>query len=157
MADDKIEQLKEISKNETKHGVVDPNKSGTGNVVSNKTGDEIKMNYDISKMGEPEEIFVKNVIDFIGSKRGLDTDTLLTEIKKRFKIETPPMQKLEDSLWYQFTKNEKIGTNITGFRDTYVDGKRILIPHVSFNSDLDYLDDMMNRIIHKVKQLKINL
>ena len=67
------------------------------------------------------------------------------------------MKKLEDSLWYQFTKNEKIGTNITGYRDTYVDGKRILIPHVAFNSDLDYLDDMMNRIIHKVKQLKIDL
>ena len=157
MADDKIEQLKEISKNETKHGVVDPNKSGTGNVVSNKTGEEIKMNYDLSEMGEPEEIFVKNVIDFIDSKRGVDTDTLLTQIKHRYKIETPPIQKLEDSLWYQFTKNEKIGTNITGFRDTYVDGKRILIPHVSFNSDLDYLDDMMNRIIHKVKQLKIDL
>ncbi len=157
MADDKIKQLKEISKNETRHGVIDPNKSGTGNVVSNKTGEEIKMNYDLTQMGELEETFVKNVIDFIDSKRGVDTDTLLTEIKHRYKIETPPIKKLEDSLWYQFTKNEKIGMNITGFRDTYVDGKRVLIPHVTFNSDLDYLDDMMNRIIHKIKQLKVDL
>ena len=62
MTDDKIDQLKEISKNETKHGVIDPNKSGTGNVVSNKTGEEIKMNYDLTQMGELEKTFVKMLL-----------------------------------------------------------------------------------------------
>ena len=151
-----VEQLKDITKNEKKSGVLNPNEGPRGRVVSNKTGEEITNNYDFDKIGDLEKEFVENVINFIKSKDGVSTDTVITEMKHRYKIEEIPMKKIEDSLWYQFTKNEKIGANIQGFRQTLQDGKPIRIPHVHFSSDLDYLDDMINRIIEKVRQLKID-
>ena len=153
---DVIEQLKNITKNELKSGVSNPNEGAEGRLVSNKTGEVIVNNYDFDKIGDLEKQFVENVIEFMSSKNDVDMDTLILEMKHRYKIDKIPMKKIEDSLWYQFTKNEKIGANISGFRQTLEDGKQIRIPHVHFSSDLDYLDDMINRIIEKVRQLKID-
>ena len=63
--------------------------------------------------------------------------------------------KIESSLWHQFTKNEKLGQSVQGFRTSMVDGKKINIPHISFSADLDYLDDVINRIVKQARQLKI--
>ncbi len=36
-----------------------------------------------------------------------------------------------------------------------MNGKKVKIPHISFSADLDYLDDMINRFVHKVKEYKL--
>ena len=81
-------------------------------------------------------------------------DTLNVDLEK-FKVEEIPLMKLESSLWHQFTKDEKLGQSVQGFRTATVDGKKINIPHLGFSADLDYLDDVINRIVKKARQLKI--
>ena len=77
------------------------------------------------------------------------------ELEIFFQVEEIPLMKLESSLWHQFTKNEKLGQSVQGFRTATVDGKKINIPHLGFSADLDYLDDVINRIVKKARQLKI--
>ena len=65
------------------------------------------------------------------------------------------MKKIEDSVWGQLTKDERIGTTIQGFRQsTNERGEKIRIPHVGFSADLDYLDEFVNRLIKKATEVK---
>ena len=82
-------------------------------------------------------------------------ETKKKELEIFFKVEEIPLMKLESSLWHQFTKDEKLGQSVQGFRTATVDGKKINIPHLGFSADLDYLDDVINRIVKKARQLKI--
>ena len=80
----------------------------------------------------------------------------ISQIKNNYKIEEIPMMNISQSLWYEFTKDEKIGANIQGYRTTEKDGKKIRIPHIAFSGDLDYLDEMIRRIIARINNLKKN-
>ena len=66
-----------------------------------------------------------------------------------------PMQSIEDSVWGQMTKDERLGQSIQGYRQqSDKDGNKIRIPHIGFSADLDYLDDFINRIVKKVESIK---
>ena len=41
---------------------------------------------------------------------------IIEELKTRFTLEEIPMQKIEDSVLGQLTKNERLGQRIQGFR-----------------------------------------
>ena len=38
---------------------------------------------------------------------------------------------------------------------TDADGKKIKIPHVGFSADLDYLDEFVNRLTKRLKDLEV--
>lgn len=78
----------------------------------------------------------------------------LSQIKQSYKLEKVPLMSVENSLWYEFTKDEKLGANIQGYTTAEKDGKKIRIPHVHFSADLDYLNDMMSRIITRINSLR---
>ena len=78
----------------------------------------------------------------------------ITRIQESYKLKEVPMLSLENSLWHQFTKDEKIGQSIQGYRKQVIDGKSIRIPYVAFGADLDYLDEMIRRIITRINNLK---
>ena len=78
----------------------------------------------------------------------------ITRIQESYKLKEVPMLSLENSLWHQFTKDEKIGQSIQGYRTQVIDGKSIRIPYVAFGADLDYLDEMIRRIITRINNLK---
>ena len=78
----------------------------------------------------------------------------ISQIKENYKIEEIPLMNIEDSLWYEFTKDEKLGTNVQGYTTTERDGKRIRIPHVHFSADLDYLNDMIGRFVTRINNLR---
>ena len=82
-------------------------------------------------------------------------ETKKKELEIFFQVEEIPLMKLESSLWHQFTKDEKLGQSVQGFRTATVDGKKINIPHIGFSADLDYLDDLINKVIKKARQLNI--
>ena len=53
------------------------------------------------------------------------------------------------------TKDERLGQSIQGHRlSVDKDGNKLRIPHVGFSADLDYLDEFINRIIQKAKEIK---
>lgn len=78
----------------------------------------------------------------------------ITRIQESYKLKEVPMLSLENSLWHQFTKDEKIGQSIQGYRTQIIDGKSTRIPHIAFGADLDYLDEMIRRIITRINNLK---
>ena len=80
----------------------------------------------------------------------------ISQIENDYKIKEVPMMSVENSLWHEFTKNEKIGQSIQGYRTIEKDGKKIRIPYIAFGADLDYLDEMMQRIITKINMIKKN-
>jgi hypothetical protein len=78
----------------------------------------------------------------------------ISRIQESYKLKEVPILNLENSLWHQFTKDEKIGQSIQGYRTQVIDGKSIRVPHIAFGADLDYLDEMIGRIITRINNLK---
>ena len=138
-------------------------------LVSNKTGEKISKFTDYIEEGhwnnfnkDDAQKIIRDVfyILFQDSENQTEEIKKYLEAKKKeleifFQVEEIPLMKLESSLWHQFTKNEKLGQSVQGFRTATVDGKKINIPHLGFSADLDYLDDVINRIVKKARQLKI--
>jgi len=109
---------------------------------------ELTPNFDYGDITEEHKRVVEEVIKFLLLNKDNPLEQIVNEIRTRFKIVEVPMMKYEDSLWYQFTKNENIGNSIQGFKQIKDEnGNFIRIPHISFSSDLDSLDKMLNRFI----------
>ena len=94
------------------------------------------------------------VLQHIKNRKSIPLDIVLQEIEQQYSLEDVPEMNIEESIWYQLTKNERIGFQKQGFRIDIVNGKRVKIPHLSFSSDLDYLDNMINKIVEKIKNIK---
>ena len=98
---------------------------------------------------------VKEIIDLMRDRGKIPCSMFAEELKTRFNLVEIPMKKIEDSVWGQLTKDERIGTTIQGFRQsTNEQGEKIRIPHVGFSADLDYLDEFVNRLIKKATEVK---
>ena len=143
-------------KKEKKYGVKNPNEGINGKLASNITGEAIQPNYDYGSIKEEHKKLVEEIISLLQSRAGIPTQMIVEELKHKFQLETIPMAKIEDSLWYQFTKNERIGHSVQGFREAKdKNGKRIRIPHIGFSADLDYLDEMIQRIVKQIKDIPV--
>lgn len=146
-----------------KYGVKEPNKGNNGKMASNSTGVNIQPLFDyglVRNDGEYErqqkvKQAVEEILKFIDKNEHLSIKEISKNLKQQFYIEEIPLQKVEDSLWHQFTKDESLGMSLQGFREETIDGKKIRIPHVGFSADLDYLDAFINRLILKINDLKL--
>ena len=127
---------------EKKSGVINPNQGdGTGKVASNMTGESIEGTFDYGSITDRDKKLVIEIIDLLRNRINLPIDMIIEELKTRFTLEEIPMQKIEDSVWGQLTKDERLGQSIQGFRQsTDKDGNKIRIPHIGFSADLDFLD-----------------
>ena len=141
---------------EKKSGVINPNQGdGTGKVASNMTGESIEGTFDYGSITDRDKKLVIEIIDLLRNRINLPIDMIIEEIKTRFTLEEIPMQKIEDSVWGQLTKDERLGQSIQGFRQsTDKDGNKIRIPHIGFSADLDFLDEFVNRLVTRINKLK---
>jgi hypothetical protein len=98
------------------------------------------------------EDIINTIVD--DASKDIPLKFTITRIQESYKLKEVPMLSLENSLWHQFTKDEKIGQSIQGYRTTVINGKSIRIPYVAFGADLDYLDEMIRRIITRINNLK---
>jgi len=122
-------------------------KTKTG-VSSNSNKVKLTPNFNYGDITEEHKRTVEEVIKFLLLNKDNPLEQTIKEIRTRFKIVEIPMMKYEDSLWYQFTKNEKIGNSVQGFKQIRdKNGNFIRIPNITFSSDLDNLDKMLNRFI----------
>ena len=145
-----------MAKKEKKYGVKNPNEGVGGKIASNMTGEAITPNFDYGNIKECDKKLVEEIISLLQSRAGIPTQMIVEELKHKFQLETIPMAKIENSLWHQFTKNERIGQSMQGFREAKdKDGKRIRIPHIGFSADLDYLDEMIQRIVKQIKDIPV--
>tara|TARA_B100000902_G_scaffold260359_1_gene246616 strand:- start:5753 stop:6148 length:396 start_codon:yes stop_codon:yes gene_type:complete len=111
---------------------------------------------DHEELSERDKKIAEDILKTINEQQShkLPLKHTISQIKENYKIEEVPLMGLEDSLWYEFTKDEKLGANIQGYTTAERDGKKIRIPHVHFSADLDYLNDMMRRIITRINNLR---
>ena len=143
-----------MAEEETKHGVKNPNEGTDGKIASNMTGEAIQPNYDYGSISDSDKRVVKEIIDLLNARGQVPCSMFAEELKTRFQIVEIPMKPVEESLWHQFTKNERIGLSVQGFRESKDDeGNKIRIPHIGFSADLDYLDEMIQRIAKKVREI----
>jgi len=146
MADEKVDG---------KYGVKEPNEGTDGHVASNMTGEAIESVFDYGSITERDKKLIEEVIKLMRSRPGVPSDMVVEELKQKFELEEIPMKKIEDSVWGQLTKDERLGQSIQGFRLVRDEkGNKLKIPHVGFSADLDYLDEFINRLAKKIEGIK---
>jgi transcriptional regulator CtsR len=139
---------------EEKFGVKNPNEGTDGKMASNMTGEAINPNYDYGNITDSDKRVVNEIIDLLNARGDVPCSMFAEELKTRFQIVEIPMKPIENSIWHQFTKNERIGLSVQGFRESKdEEGNKIRIPHIGFSADLDYLDEMIQRIAKKVREI----
>ena len=140
---------------EKKYGVKEPNEGVNGAMASNMTGEAITGVYDYGNISDSDKRVVREIIDLMRNRGQVPCSMFAEELKKRFELVEIPMKKIEDSVWGQLTKDERLGQSIQGFRQsTDENGKKVRVPHVGFSADLDYLDEFVNRLVIKLKDIK---
>jgi hypothetical protein len=146
MADEKIDG---------KYGVKEPNEGTDGHVASNMTGEAIEGIFDYGSITERDKKLIEEVIKLMRERSGVPSDMVAEELKQKFQLEEIPMKKIEDSVWGQLTKDERLGQSIQGYRLARdEDGNKFRVPHVGFSADLDYLDEFVNRLAKKIEGIK---
>jgi len=144
-----------MAEEEKKYGVKEPNGGVDGMLASNMTGEAIEGNYDYGHITERDKKLVNEIIDLMRDRSDVPCGMFAEELKTRFELVEIPMKKIEDSVWGQLTKDERLGQSVQGFRQaTDEKGEKIRIPHVGFSADLDYLDEFVNRLVNKIEGLK---
>jgi hypothetical protein len=121
--------------------------------TSNLTGMPIEKNFDYGNISKKDKQVVNEVLNNLHSELPLEQQ--IDVIKKKFQITEIPMTKLEDSIWYQMTKDYKLGATKQGLaRRRDKDGNEYDVPHMSYSADLDYLDTVMEDLILKIRKMK---
>ena len=144
-----------MAEEEKKFGVIEPNQGMDGKLASQVTGESITGVFDYGDIKPRDKEVIQEVLTLIKDRPGVPADMIAEELKVKFDIIEIPMKRIEDSIWGQMTKEERLGMSIQGFRQsTDENGNQIRIPHVGFSADLDYLDDFINRIVQKALKLK---
>jgi hypothetical protein len=117
-------------------------------------GEDFESLFDYGDITERDKSVVEEVINLLEARPGVPTSMVIAELKEKFELVTIPMMKVEDSVWHQLTKDERLGFSMQGFRQTTdKDGNKIRIPHIGFSADLDYLDEFVNRLAKKIATL----
>jgi len=119
-----------------------------------ETDKEIEPLFDYGDITDRDKSVVEEVINLLQARPGVPSEMVIAEIKERFQLVTIPMMKVEDTVWHQLTKDERLGQSMQGFRQTTdSEGNKIRIPHIGFSADLDYLDEFVNRLAKKIASL----
>jgi len=144
-----------MAEEEKKYGVKEPNEGTEGKVASNMTGEAIDGLYDYGNITDSDKLLVKEIIDLLRQRDQVPCGMFAEELKTKFQLVEIPIKKIEDSVWGQLTKDERLGQSIQGFRQvTDEKGEKIRVPHVGFSADLDYLDEFVNRLVKKIEGIK---
>jgi len=120
-----------------------------------ETEKDIEPLFDYGDITERDKSVIEEVIILFEARPGVPSEMVVAELKEKFELVQIPMMKVEDSVWHQLTKDERIGQAMQGFRQTTdKDGNKIRIPHIGFSADLDYLEEFINRLAKKVASIK---
>jgi len=154
----KIDEKKSLENNDFFTPQATDRDSENRNTMSNVTGkrlDSSVFDYSDTSITKEHKEAAQEILRFFDDRQGVPYDLAKEELKQNFKLEDVPELDHTKTIWYKFTKDEKLGQQKQGWRYDYIDGKKVKIPHISFSADLDYLDDMINRFIKKVKEYKL--
>lgn len=128
---------------------------GNGFATSSVTGEDIIPGYDYGSVTERDKLLIAEILDILKSRKEVPMDIVVEEINNKFNMEEIPMMDVEETLWYQLTKDEPLGQHVQGFRMSLDEKQnKIKVPFIAFQADLDFLDGFINRLVQKVNNLK---
>jgi len=118
-----------------------------------KTGDlDLRISTHPDDVTAQDQAVVKEVVRLIEENSNKSLDDIKSLLLEVFHIEKMPEKKVEDSMWYKFTKQFELGAMPQGFKiETNSDGKKIKIPYIAFSADIDTLDKLLIQLLEMVK------
>jgi hypothetical protein len=119
--------------------------------------EEIQPVFNYGSIKKEHKETVQEVISILEdrTKLGMEISMIVAELKQKFNIEEVPVFDVKKSKWYNYTRDERIGATIQGWRlDKDENGNSIRVPFIGMGADLDYLDEMLDRIIKKHEESK---
>ena len=121
------------------------------------TGKTLEGVYDYGNVTKRDRQVVSEVISFLQQRPGVPVSMLETELKQKFKIVDIPEQDIKKSLWYQITKDfpRDITGHVQGHKQIKTENGPLRVPHLAFSCDLDELDELINHILKKAKDMNI--
>jgi hypothetical protein len=126
----------------------------SGKIKSTMSGEDILPIVDRTQLTDDQKTLLDEILQELQLSSGKPTSSSIENLKIKFNMTNIPVMRYEDSLWYQMTKDERLGPSIQGFRQIKdKNGEDFRIPHVAFSADLDYLDAMLSRILIKMQNL----
>ena len=112
--------------------------------------------YDYGNISKQDKKVVTEVINILSSRENVPNNIIVEEIKTKFNIKEIPIMPIENTVWYQLTKDEKLGQSVQGYKTVKdKNGIDMKIPHIAFSADLDDLEKIINRIVQKIRDLKL--
>lgn len=128
---------------------------GNGFATSSVTGEDIIPGYDYGSVTERDKLLIAEILEILKNRKQVPMDIVVEEINNKFNMEEIPMMDVEETLWYQLTKDEPLGQHVQGFRMSLDEKQnKIKVPFIAFQADLDFLDGFINRLVQKVNNLK---
>ncbi len=113
-----------------------------------------KILYDYDFVTNRDKETAEEVINQIEKLKNLPLDIALEKIKIDFKIKEIRKIPVNEGLFYNFFKDEKLGASVQGYnRKKDKEGNDYTVPFITFGADREYLDDMIKRLITKIKNI----
>ena len=109
--------------------------------------------FDYAKTTEEQKEAIEEVIRILENRDGENVPMIfiINELKQNFNLEDVPVRPVEQSSWYNLTKDFNINGNVQGYKIvTKPDGTREKIPHISLNVELETLDAMITQVVSNI-------
>lgn len=118
--------------------------------------EELLYDYDfVTERDRETAIEVLNQIKKLN--KSLPLDKSIDKIKTSFKVKEIPTLKIEEGLFYDLMKDEKLGVAIQGYDNKKdKDGNPYKVPFLSMGANREELDDIMQRLITKIRNIVIS-
>ena len=125
-------------------------------IKSKVTGENVETFYDYDTVTARDKKVVEEVLRQLSDleEKKVPSVTIKEKIKQDFKIEEVSMVSIEESIFWKFAKDYKLGVNIQGWRNTTIDNKPAKMPMIVLSADLDYLNMFVENILTEASNLK---
>ena len=119
-----------------------------------KTGEVIQPLFDYNSIDDYTKLAIRDIVDILENDN-IDKKRSIDVIKHKFQLEEIPEYDVGKSLWKNMMYEFKLGESIQGWKIVEDDkGKKLKIPVISFTGELDYLDDVMKKLIARINMIK---
>jgi len=124
---------------------------------SNIDFDKVDFLYDYGNIKPEDKKLTSEVLKLVeeGQRNNHNWTKIKRDIESKFEIDPIPVMKIEDSVWFNFCKDEKLGQSLQGYKTTKdKDGNDIRVPIIGFTADLEDLNKFITNVITKINNMK---
>ena len=135
--------------------------NNSGAVKSKQTSQNIQLGpktetvFDYERVSPVELKIAKEIINVLREHEKSSINEVIKILERRFNIVEVPSIDVNKSIWHNLTKEENIKGNIQGYlfkKDE--NANDIKIPIVAFSEPLDKLDDLVQKLVKKIENMK---